>query len=143
MGLFALAYIALLPLGGYRPYRPYILRNDSVLPVLVGLLFAYSASTVLLLRHLPARPRRYYLVGVALLSLVFMNADRRFWLRENNTGERAALAYLAATPQPVVRLPAACTVLGWFPITTPAASASNAELLRFWGVTPAYREYYQ
>ncbi|MCC3151663.1 hypothetical protein Q3A66_01665 [Hymenobacter sp. BT770] len=143
VGLFAVVYIALLPLGGYRPYRPYILRNDSILPVLLGLLFAYALSTVYLLQQLPARSRRWYVGAVCVLSFIFINADRRLWLRDGNACERQALAQLAAAPAGVVRLPADCTVLGWLPITDFRQSAYNAELLYYWGVTPGRRLYYQ
>jgi hypothetical protein len=34
-----IVYIALLPLGGYRPYRPYIIRSDTSLPALAVLFF--------------------------------------------------------------------------------------------------------
>jgi hypothetical protein len=143
VGLFAAVYILLLPLGGYRPYRYYLLRNDSILPVLLGLLFAYGLSSLCLLRQLPARPLRWYGGGLGLLLLVFMNADRRLWLRENNSCERQALAQLAHAPEPVVRLPADCPVMSWERITDPAQSATNADLLYYWGVTPDRKRYYQ
>ena len=143
VGGFAVLYIALLPLGGYRPYRFYLLRNDSVLPVLLGLLLAYGLSTLLLLRQLPLRPRRWYGAGVLLLTLIFVNADRRLSLRDNNTCERQALAQLARAPERVVRLPADCTVMSWLPVTDTTQSAANADLLYYWGVTPTRKRYYQ
>ena len=143
VGLFAVVYIALLPLGGYRPYRPFLLRNDSILPVLLGLLFGYALSTVYLLQQLAARPRRWYVGAVCVLSLIFLNADRRLWLRDGNTCERQALAQLAHAPAGVTRLPADCTVMGWLPITDYQQSAYNAELLYYWGVTPTRKLYYQ
>ena len=142
-GWFALVYILLLPLGGYRPYRFYLLRNDSILPVLLGLLFAYGLSTLQLLRQLPPRARRWYGAGVLLLTLIFLNADRRLWLRDNNACERRALAQLASTPARVVRLPADCTVMSWRPVADTTESAASADLLYYWGVTPTRKRYYQ
>ena len=72
-----------------------------------------------------------------------MNADRRLWLRENNACERQALAQLASAPEPVVRLPADCTIMAWGPTTDYAQSATNADLLFYWGVTPDRKRYYQ
>ena len=143
VGGFAVVYILLLPLGGYRPYRFYLLRNDSILPVLLGLLFAFGLSTLYLLRRLPARPLRWYGGGLVLLLAIFINADRRLWLRENNRCERQALAQLARAPAPVVQLPADCPVMAWERITDPAQSVTNADLLYYWGVTPDRKRYYQ
>jgi hypothetical protein len=143
VGGFAGLYILLLPLGGYRPYRFNLLRNDSILPVLLGLLFAFGLSTLHLLWQLPPRVRRWYGAGLLLLLGIFLNADRRLWLRENNACERQALAQLARAPEPIVRLPAGCTVMSWLPVTHYSQSAANADLLYYWGITPTRKRYYQ
>ncbi|RZK51784.1 MAG: hypothetical protein EOO59_14530, partial [Hymenobacter sp.] len=53
LGGFALVYVALLPLGGYRSYRPYILQHDLILPITVALVIFYGLSTSSLLANLP------------------------------------------------------------------------------------------
>ncbi|MDO7877289.1 hypothetical protein Q5H93_21270 [Hymenobacter sp. ASUV-10] len=144
MAVFAGLYLLLLPLGGHRPYRDYLVRNDSALPVLLGLLLAYGVSTLHLLGNLPARARRWYLGGVLALTGVFVGADYHLWYRgENNHCERAGLQLLAQSPAPVVRLPADCKVMSWVPLTDPQQSATNAELLYYWSVTPTRKLYYQ
>lgn len=143
VGAFAVFYILFLPLGGYRPYRFNLLRNDSILPVLLGLLLAFGLSTLCVLRQLLPPARRWYVAGLVLLLGVFINADRRLWLRENNRGERQALAQLAKASEPIVRLPANCTIMAWGPITDYAQSATNADLLYYWGVIPRRKRYYQ
>jgi hypothetical protein len=50
VGWFALVYVLLLPLGGYRPY---LLRFDSISPIMLGLCFFYVLSASYLLRALP------------------------------------------------------------------------------------------
>jgi hypothetical protein len=143
VGLFALIYLLLLPFGGYRPYRAYLVRNDSVLPILLGLVFAYGLSTLHLLRELPAAARRWYVGSLVLVLAVFVNADRKLWVRENNYCERASLQQLAQAPEDVVHLPADCHVLSWEAIADPAQSAAQADLLYYWGVTPVRKRYYQ
>ncbi len=143
VSVFAALYIALLPLGGYRPYRFYLLRNDSILPVLLGLLLAYGLSAVYLLGQLRGRARQWYMGGVLLLAGIFLNADRRLWLRDNNTCERQALGQLSWAAEPIVHLPADCTVMSWERVTDYQQSALNAELLYYWGVTPRRTLYYQ
>ncbi|HET9502197.1 MAG TPA: hypothetical protein VFO93_01560 [Hymenobacter sp.] len=143
VGWFALVYVALLPLGGYRPYRPLILRHDSIMPVTIALVGFYALSASYLLRQLRGRARRWFGLGVAVVAFVFMYADRRLYPHHDNAGERRALAALAkAGAQPVVRLPEDCTVLSWETITNPSESVTNAELLHYWGITPGQKLYY-
>ena len=143
VGWFALVYVGLLPLGGYRSYRPVILRHDTIMPITIGLITFYALSAGYLLRQLLGRPLRLYGAGVALVAFIFIFADRRLYPRHDNAGERQALALLAqAGPRPVVRLPENCTVLSWEPITNPSESLTNAELLVHWGITKNRKLYY-
>ncbi len=143
LGWFALVYLLLLPLGGYRSYRPLILRHDSILPVTIGLVGFYALSATYLLAQLPLRARRWYTAAVVVVALIFTNADRKLHPRNDNTRERHALELLAQAGQAsVVRLPEKCPVLSWDPITNPGESVTNAELLEYWGVTNGRKLYY-
>lgn len=142
LGFFSLLYILLLPLGGYRVYRPLILRRDSILPVILGLIYFYGASSYYLLRQLPQPARRWYTGGLLVIGAIYMNADK-LRMTNDNTCERLALARLAQAPQPIVEVNNACTVLAWDLITNPQQSVINAQLLEFWGVTKGTRLYYQ
>ncbi len=144
VGWFALGYVLLLPLGGYRSYRPYLLRFDSVSPITLGLFFFYALSTVYLLRKLPRRAQPWYTGAVVLVAFIYANADRKLHVADGNACEREALAHLAQAPAttPVVRLSQACNVLSWQLITDPATSANNAAMLARWGVTRGPKRYY-
>ncbi|WBO83805.1 hypothetical protein [Hymenobacter yonginensis] len=139
--LFSVLYVLLLPLGGYRNYRPLIIRRDSIMPLLLGLMFLYGLSTQLLLRQLPRRPHRYYLAGVLAFSAFFMLSDQ-LQLTNNNDCERASLARLAASPEPVVRLSEGCTVAAWWKINAPQYSETSAQLIQYWGITKDEKRYY-
>jgi hypothetical protein len=141
-GLFALIYTLLLPLGGYRNYRPLILRRDSMLPVILGMMYVYAASTYYLLQHVSGASRRWYIAGVVLFGAIFMNADK-LRMTDNNQCERQALAQLAQSPEPTVQLDNSCTVMAWEKITDPLQSEYNAQLLELWGVTKGKKLYYQ
>lgn len=145
LALFALVYILLLPLGGYRPYRPLILRRDTVLPIILGMAGLYGASSYYIWRHLPAgRLRAGYLVVLGVFSAVFLNADRlHLSAVDNNDCERRALAYLAHSPAGVVPLPQACPVLTWSVPTAPDQTTVQARLLNMWGITRSITGYYQ
>jgi hypothetical protein len=143
LGWFALVYTLLLPLGGYRNYRPLILRHDSILPITLGLIGFYALSATYLLGQLRGRPRQWYTLGVVVVAFIFTNADRKLHPNNNNVDERQALVLLSqAGPAPVVRLPKKCRVLSWDPITSPNESLTNAELLEYWGITQGRRLYY-
>lgn len=62
IGIFTVVYLLLLPLGGYRPYRPNILRYDTLIPITIALLYFYGMSTSFLLRNLKLRIRNIYLI---------------------------------------------------------------------------------
>ncbi len=141
VALFALVYVLLLPLGGYRDYRPLIVRRDSVLPVLLGLLFCYGLTTHFLLHQLPGNLRRWYIAGVVVFSGIFINADR-LWLKENNACERAGMERLAQATEPVVRLSAECMVMSWWKINDPQYSETQAQLFEYWGITKGKKLYY-
>ncbi|UYZ62816.1 hypothetical protein [Hymenobacter weizhouensis] len=142
LGVLAVVYMLLLPLGGYREYRPHILRRDTLQPVLLGLFFAYGATTLYLLQQLPAAARRRY-VGLALgVGILFAVTDR-FRLKDGNACERQALAQLAQASTNVVPLPNTCTIMSWFPVTDPGQSAVNVALLHYWGVLPRKTLYVQ
>lgn len=141
LGLFSVVYVLLLPLGGYREYRPLIIRRDSIMPLLLGLMFLYGLSTLLLLRQLPRPHQRRYLAGVLVVSAFFMLSDQPI-LTVNNDCERASLARLAASSEPVVRLGEGCTVAAWWKINDPQYSRDNARLLHYWGITKDEKRYY-
>jgi hypothetical protein len=142
LGIFALLFLLMLPLGGYRDYRELIVRRDSVLPLILGMVLTYGLSTYVLLQNLPARARRWYRVAVAVFSLIYLYADRHL-PNVSNTCERQQLARLAQASEPVVRLNADCTLMSWEINRSPDYSDINAQLFEYWGITPGKKLYYQ
>lgn len=139
---FSVVFILLLPFGGYRIYRPYLIRGDSVMPVLLGLFYAYGVTTCFLLFQLRGRMRSGYLAAVLLFASVFIYEDLVFKMPNNNDCERWALDQIARAPEPVVRLAPFCNVLSWDLIRDYNYSDLNAEMLQYWGVTEEKKLYY-
>ena len=139
----AALYLLLLPLGGYRTYRPYLLRYDTFLPVTLVLLFAYGLSTCYLLGHLRGRARGAYGLVLSLFLGYFVLSDLVFPLPFDNGCERWALDQLSRAPGPEVELWPDCTVLAWGPITDTEQSERNAAMLYYWHVTPSRKLYFQ
>ncbi|MDO7853597.1 hypothetical protein Q4S41_18485 [Hymenobacter sp. CA1UV-4] len=142
LGVFALVYVLLLPLGGYRAYREDILRRDSILPIILGMIGCFALSSFYLLGQLPGAARRRYAAGIGALLAVFTVADKPR-LRDYNACERELFATLAQSPAPVVRLPITCTMMDWQPLTDYRKSELNGQLLAYWGIIPAPKLYYQ
>jgi hypothetical protein len=136
-------YLLLLPLGGYRTYRPYLLRYDTFLPVTITLLFAYALSTYYLLMHLKGGSRRTYGLIIGLFLGYFLCIDFKLNLPFDNGCERWALDQLARAPGPEVELWPDCTVLAWGPIKTTYDSERTADMLYYWGVTPSKKLFIQ
>ena len=143
LGLFALIYLLLLPLGGYREYRPLIVRRDSIMPIILGGMAFYGLSTYFLLYHLPAHIRRWYIAGVVLFAAIYINADSfRLQDLQSNRCEREGLERLAEATEPVVRVSGECAVMAWWKINDPKYSETNAQLLEYWGITKGKKLYY-
>lgn len=141
--LFILVYVALLPFGGYRPYRPLLVRNDSILPVLLGFIFAYGLSTYFLLFQLRGFIFGGYLVAVLLLSATFIYVDKTTGAPRNNGCEQWALDQMSQSTEPVVNLSNYCYVLTWGLITDPNESMQQVKMLRYWRVTKHTEQYFQ
>ena len=133
IGLFSLLFILLLPLGGYRDYRPNIIRRDTLMPVFLCLFYFYGLSTRYLWSRLRGVAQKAYWAGVILLLCVFTLSDNFHF--PNNACEREELGRIAASSETVVPLEAGCKVMSWDLPTDPASSEWNALLLEYWGVT--------
>lgn len=141
IGLFALIYLLLLPLGGYRPYRPNILRYDTFIPITIALIYFYGNSTYFLINNLPGRNLKHYGIFLFLLFAIYMNSDRIE--TEKYRFERQCIENLAKSPTEVTKLPATFNVMSWYPLTDPKQSESNATMLKFWNITKEKKVYYQ
>ncbi|MDO7884701.1 hypothetical protein [Hymenobacter cheonanensis] len=143
VGVFGMLYLLLLPLGGYRSYRPYLLRNDTALPVVLGAVFAYGYSTYFLLGQLGGRGRGAYVLGVLALSAFFLRADGLPDGSPTSDCERWSLDQLARAGEPVVEVAGFCPVLTWGLATDPQQSEIAGQMLYYWHVTPTVKTYYQ
>lgn len=137
---FCLIYIFLLPLGGYRVYRPLILRYDTIIPVNLCFMLLFAQSTLMLLHRLKRISRMVYVVIPAVFLSIFMMADISD-LDENNF-ERKALQAIMKHPNKTIRLRESCRVVSWSVITDPNASQWSMEMLRKLNITIGTGTYY-
>ena len=126
-------YVLLLPLGGYRDYRPDIVRRDTLLPVLLVLLLWLGWTTVGVAKLLQAKRRQAYLGALVLLGLIFTLADGPN--ADLNTCERQGLEQLAQAKESPLLLSVGCPVMAWHPYDDPGHSKWNAYFLRQLNIT--------
>lgn len=143
VGIFSVIYLLLLPFGGYRPYRPYLVRGDSILPIIVALLYACGLSSYYLLRHIRRPVRWGYAAGIGLFLLYFAQADFNPKMPRTNECERWALDQMAQSPEPVVRISSECNVLAWVAMYDYHLSELQGKMLHYWHVTPTPKQYQQ
>ncbi|MFK7755685.1 MAG: hypothetical protein AB8B53_02010 [Flavobacteriales bacterium] len=139
MGVLSVIYIILLPLGGYRPSRPNILRFDTIMPITVSLILIYGRTSLYLIHHFSSNSKKVYIGLIFLISAIFMNADRSSF--NQNLAEKNALYQIANTDEPVVHINPNCLLLSWEPIYNPNDSELNAELLLMWNITDSKKLY--
>lgn len=141
IGLFVIIYILLLPLGGYKEYRPNILRYDTIMPVTIAFIFIYAKSSYQLLKYLKSKFKIIYLILLVIFSYKFTIADKPEI--NNNDHEKLALEKISKSNEKVVFIEDNCTILSWDKITDPRKSASIGQLLKRWKITSDNKEFYQ
>ncbi|MEQ8705162.1 MAG: hypothetical protein RIC19_14650 [Phaeodactylibacter sp.] len=127
--LFILLYILLIPLGGYRDYRPDIVRRDTLQPVLLILVYLWGKASLLLLFAANRKPG-YWLPTVGLL-LLFTVADYTN-VRQPPCQEQA-LRDMAASTADTIAISPDCRVATWAEIPDQDTRLSS-ELLVLWGI---------
>jgi hypothetical protein len=134
--LFCLIYLLLLPLGGYREYRPNIIRVDSFAPVIVAYFFSFGLSTFHLIRY----SGLLYKITIVAVLLLFTMADKIHFNR--NRCEKEQLKFIAHYHETVVPVKTSCHVLSWHPIQNPDESKLIGKLIAIWKITPSEKMYY-
>ncbi len=138
---FSLAYLLLLPLGGYRNYRPNIVRYDTFMPILLAMFFFYGKSTLFIISYLVKKKKVFYLATILIFSGIMTFADKP--TKYLNDCEKAAFETISHSPKKIVALENDCKVMAWEKITDSSHSETNARLLHYWGVTKEVKLYYQ
>jgi len=137
--IFSLFYLLLLPLGGYRSYRPYIVRYDTFMPITI-LLIGYGVLTSCYVIDMLQKRKILYIIGFIGMLLFFQLSDS---LESTlNDCEKLMLHEIANAEKSQIHLSENCRVIGWHSFENPNESRVNAEMLYFWRVTDKRVLYY-
>lgn len=140
IGLFSLLYIVLLPLGGYREYRPDIVRYDTMIPVTLCIIFYFAYSSLFIIQKIPKQHLKWFAPYIVLVAIIFTIADKPGF--DKNDCEREAIQYIATSRDHTVKINGECNVLSWEKITEPQNSKLNGKLLKLWKITKTEKLYY-
>jgi len=138
IGLFSTMYLLLLPLGGYRPYRPDIVRYDTFMPVNICLFYVLGATTYFLYGKMKSKK---YWIFIITSMLIYTFADNS--KLDNNKCEIQALNDIANSPEKVVELSNDCNIMSWGKMPDYKNSEFKSELLLYWNITNEKKLYYQ
>ncbi len=141
IGLFSILYLLLLPLGGFREYRPNIIRKDTFLPIIIGLVYLYGYSTYLILKSKKLKHWKVYFSLVLAFSFVFTYADEPDF--EGYECQRNQIQTISESSEPVLKISDDCNVLSWYPIEKPEHSELQSELFQLWNIRKESIEFYQ
>lgn len=141
IGIFAVIYILLLPLGGYRYYRPNTIRYDTLLPVTISLFFIFGATTFYLIKNISNKYKKVYVIGIIILLMIFTNADRMD--TRNYDCERQAIETIAQSPEKIVELDCNCPIMEFRIVNDYLHSELKGELFYYWNITNEKKLFYQ
>ena len=141
INVFALIYMLLLPFGGYRPYRPYLIRYDVMIAVSFLYIFYLVYSTLFLLEHIAEeRVKIPYLIGCLVFMVLFTLIDRL--PKWDNDQEIAAIRKIQESPEVPVVLTEPATVVSWVPAYSVEESRNASEVLYIWHITDTVKPFY-
>lgn len=141
LAVFSILYLLMLPLGGFRYYRPYIVRSDTFLPVTVLLIFMAAISAFFILRQFSGKSKWIY-SGVLILFISYFalnDVKNKF----DNSCQRKAIAKIAASDEKLIKLEEDCTIWQWDPLAIPEDSENPAMLMHYYGITKDLKMFYQ
>ena len=142
--VFSVIYLLFLPFGGYRPYRPLLLRYDTILPITILSIITICYGILFIFKQLHTEKWTHkfkiiYCSGIFLILLFFIYKDSFYCFNEC---EKASLYVIANSEEDVVILDNDCSVVGWLPIYNPEESKTYGELLYLWKITDKPKLYY-
>lgn len=131
-GIFTLLYILLIPLGGFRRYRPLMLRHDIMIPISIILFYLYAWSTYTLLKLLPQKTKYYYISMIGIVALFFTYSDEPQF--DKNKCQKETFMEIVNSDEEIIHLKNKCDILNWGEIKYPESSQYSSRLLKTWRI---------
>lgn len=104
-------YILLLPFGGFRQYRPNILRFDTLLPVNIFLVWAVTFTSFFILTKTDIKKLKFYLPSLILVLAIFYFSDKLKF--DENVCQKEKIRMLQTEVKEPIIFNSDCSILGW------------------------------
>ena len=127
-------------MGGYRSYRPHIIRYDTIMPITISLILFFGASTVYIFNNIPTKQKTWYVPLILGVLFIYCYADKPEF--DNNKCERISLQKIADSKSSIVEVEENCNVVNWGKMLKPEDSELNAQLFCIWRITERKKLYY-
>lgn len=138
--VFTFVYCSLLPIGGYRPYRPYILRYDTYVCVSFAFIF-YEVYSSYILLNFCLKANKYRNIYAAFIILFagyfFAIDDPAAW---RNDAEKKMIYKIAQSKDKMVYLDYECTIISWNVAREDWQSEYAVRCLKRWNIIDKNRD---
>jgi hypothetical protein len=137
MLVMSVSFVLLLPLGGYRSYRPNIIRNDTFLPVTLMLFYFIARSTTVILSR--TKFSKMYVVFLCIVMLIFTYADKPNF--NEDYCQRMQIKKLKHSKEKITSLSSDCPILTWDCTSDTQWTIDGSKMLYYWNITDSVRIY--
>ena len=127
--------------GGFRNYRPLVIRYDTATPITIGLFLLVAYSSWYLLKH--GKPYLKAVVGLYMVYMLNIYHEVDFPKYIANSCEIPSLEAIAASKENPYHLDNNCNVVCWGLTTTPEDSELIVLLLSKWNICSEDIRFYQ
>lgn len=139
--LLVIGYLFFLPLGGYRNYRPVVIRRDTAMPIMLILIFIFSYSSTFLFKKISCPFKKLYKVFLLFIAVYFMWIDKL--PPHDNLCQKSALKIISESTINCVSLEEDCLMFSWLKIKSCEESTLQAKLFSVWSITDGEVLFYQ
>lgn len=130
---FCLIYLLLLPFGGYRPYRPNILRFDTLLPINTLWVLFIGVTSIHLLKSL--QKKTLYIFTPILLIILGIFYTNDTWKFDQYYCQNDSFHLFQKAQTDIIYLDPKCPVLDWMPSNWDVAHKNINTMLQYWQIT--------
>ena len=139
---FTFIYVILLPFGGYRYYRPYIIRYDTIISITYAFIFYEVYSSVILFRNTTnnRKFKRIYIGYIIIfVGYFFFIDDPATW---RNNAEKEMMYKIARSKENTVLLDKKTSIIGWEAVDQIWKSENAAKCMKRWNITKDEKLFY-
>ncbi len=130
--LFSIVYLLLLPLGGYRLWRPEVIRYDTAIPVTLAMIFLFGSTTHLILSKIQIKKLSLYLPLLVFILIGYQVSD--ILDLEKDNCERDALTKIYQQKLSYSDAKCECAVMSWSVEGNATGDKVNQQVLEKWNV---------